>query len=100
MCRHAYTAKWPHTRKHCPNLVANMDEVMMLPELRARYKNKKGNSHLVPVRVKYQDTIYSHNSLAHFWSEWYQLYMDADYPRVMVRFEDLLFYGEEVTNGE
>ena len=102
MCRHAYTSRWPHTKKHCPNLIATADEIEDLPELRAKYlnDNEKDSSHLVPVRVKYQDTVYHHKTLAHFWSEWYQQYIDADFPRIIVRFEDLLFYGEEVTNGE
>jgi hypothetical protein len=75
---------------------------MTHPALRTRHSNALGNKEedLVPVNVKYEDTSDSHLSLAHFWSEWYRLYMDADYPRIIVRFEDLLFYGEEVTEGE
>jgi hypothetical protein len=35
-------------------------------------------------------------SLVHFWSEWYRQYLDADFPRLIVRFEDLLFHPKEM----
>jgi hypothetical protein len=50
-----------------------------------------------PVRVKYSATIVSHKSLPDFWNDWYNDYLAADFPRILVRFEDLLFYGKNVT---
>jgi hypothetical protein len=53
---------------------------------------------VVPIRVSYADDfVVQHDSLAHFWNDWYQLYFNASFPRIIVRFEDLLFYGQEVT---
>lgn len=103
MCRHHYEAWWPHSARHCPNLIATRAELMQLPLLRQKYgyaKDDDEKEYLVPMSIKYADTDYVHLSLAHHWSEWYRLYIDADYPRIMVRFEDLLFYGEEITEGE
>ena len=37
-----------------------------------------------------------YDSLAHMWTEWYQQYVDTDIPRLMVRFEDFLFYRDHV----
>ena len=39
-----------------------------------------------------------HRSLAHLWNDWYSYYVDqADYPFVVVRMEDLVFYPKETT---
>ena len=53
----------------------------------------------VPVHTYYQpDFKTDHDSLVHMWNDWYQQYMNASFPVLIVRFEDLLFHGEEVTN--
>jgi hypothetical protein len=90
MCRHEYAAYWKHTKDHCPNLVPTKQDLEHFPQ--------EQRQPLVPVDVKYsKEFAMSHNSLAHFWSDWYQLYFNATFPRIIVRFEDLLFYGQEVT---
>ena len=92
MCRHTYEAKWSHTNKHCPNLVPTVDD-----KLRYRHLQEKET---VPVTISYSTTKHfnvTHDSLAHHWNEWYNLYFSSSFPRIVVRFEDLLFYGEEVT---
>ena len=37
-----------------------------------------------------------YDSLVDMWSEWNRLYLDADYPRLIIRFEDTLFHAEQV----
>jgi len=37
-----------------------------------------------------------YKSLADMWSEWYQAYLDSDFPRLIIRFEDTLFHAEKV----
>lgn len=88
MCRHPYTVRGLFSERTCPHLVRLKEHnwKSFLPRI-GKYVN---------VRVKYSNTVLHHDSLAHFWNDWYQEYMEADYPRVFVRFEDLLFYGEEV----
>jgi hypothetical protein len=49
----------------------------------------------VPVVVHFNPSA-TFDSLAHLWSEWYRQYFDADYPRLMVRFEDLQFNVKEM----
>lgn len=79
MCKHIYGARWPHNRTACPHVY--MDEF-----------NKPS-----PVRVKYKNTIVNHASLPGMWNDWYNHYLEQEFPRVIVRFEDLLFYGKNVT---
>ncbi|KAG7373880.1 hypothetical protein IV203_012975 [Nitzschia inconspicua] len=102
MCRHHYEMRWPHDESHCPNIIATEEEIRDFPWLSSLYldphnKTRERMEYLVPINIKFQDRRIIYKSLPHFWSEWYHLYLDADYPRIMVRFEDLLFYGKEVT---
>ena len=79
MCKHTYGARWPHNKTTCPNI---QDEDDYGP---------------TPVFVKYAENRVRHNSLPEFWNDWYNEYFATDFPRVFVRFEDLLFYGKNVT---
>ena len=36
--------------------------------------------------------------LVHLWNDWYTEYLEASYPRLLVRFEDLIFYPQQTTN--
>jgi hypothetical protein len=87
-------------------LIATDEDIAEFDWLQAMYWDSQNNTipgleRLVPVSVKYEHNLrHKHKSLAHFWSEWYGEYMDADFPRIMVRFEDLLFYGKEVTESK
>jgi len=93
-CKANYDADWklaPH--KHCPNLVP-------IPRDFATPLRHSTNSKSYKVRVQLHQTGYRHtdqyDSLAHMWSEWHQQYVDADIPRLMIRFEDFLFHRERV----
>jgi len=103
MCRHAYAANWSHNSAHCPNLIATEDDIHNLPGLRKMYGHNRGDEDtekLVPIRISYsKTTIHNHSSFGHWYSEWYNDYLKADYPRLMLRFEDLLFYGKDVTRA-
>lgn len=102
MCRHSYAAYWPHTKiGHCPNLIATEEDIRHFPALRQMYgasgTNATATEKLIPVNVAYNKPLWhNHSSFAHWYSEWYQDYLKADIPRIVVRFEDLLFYGSEV----
>lgn len=85
MCHHPYAAKWHHSDKHCPNLVPNEHDYAIFP-----FPGKN-----IPVRITFskENKIFKKwNSLAHVWSGWNNQYKEADYPRLMVRFEDLVFH--------
>ena len=79
-------AKWHHTSRHCPNLVPNEEDLDLFPYL----------EDLVPVQIKYPEKAEHWDSLAHLWSDWYGQYFHADFPRLIVRFEDLLFNTKEM----
>ena len=97
MCRHSYEARWRHISDHCPNLVANQFD-----------KGKKPGE-IMPVFVKFATkhigdealpdpknrTFIKYDSLLELWNRWYTEWTAAEFPRLMVRFEDLLFHAEE-----
>ena len=93
MCRHHYTATWPHDEhRHCPNLIPDDQD-------RSEFRLRLIGQDTVPVKVNYKgaDIIRHHESLVHFWNEWYKEYLDADFPRIIVRYEDLVFRPKETT---
>jgi hypothetical protein len=67
MCKHPYSAKWEHADDHCPNRI-----------------KKDGSA--VPVSINYPGKTAEWDSLVHLWSDWYNQYLTADYPRLMVRY--------------
>ena len=117
LCRQRYSTHWFHNaREHCPNLVPNeIDWKWYNFTLKYKKKGVHGlfkdpwfrdnlldfanftlNSTVVPVRVRYKSGELFHESLAHMWNEWYHEYIDADFPRIVVRLEDLVFHSKEV----
>ena len=95
MCRNPYTAKWTgmHHQKTCPELKTN-------------------DGTYNPVDVKFGPGSTHHESLGHLWNDWYGEYFysssnstdsqnkkttDAPFPRLMIRFEDIIFFPYEVT---
>lgn len=91
MCRHSYGANWPHDAAHCPNLVPNEIDTALLAE------KKKVPGHSMNVEVKYAEFRQHHDSLAGFWNDWYNDYVKAPFPRLIVRFEDIVFHPKQVT---
>jgi hypothetical protein len=91
ICRIKYKAFWPHNKTgHCPNLISDARDKAQFPILR--------NKTVVPVEVRdNKERVRSHNSLAHFWNDWYNEYAKATFPRIIVRLEDLIFHTKEVT---
>jgi len=90
MCRHKYTAKWSSSFDgHCPNLVPSKQDKTVDSSLLK-------DTDSVKVNVKYSDFIRDHDSLVHMWNDWYEEYIDTvTIPRVLVRYEDLLFFPKE-----
>ena len=71
MCESPYLMKWPHHKDHCPNLVKDPD-------------NDIGVSAWTQWGKVHQRRW---DSLAHVWSEYNGEYFDADFPRLIIRFE-------------
>lgn len=74
MCRHGYTAKWNRTAKNCPNLYTNNT-----------------------VTAKFGPGPSTHDSLAHMWNDWNGAYYDGNVSRLMIRFEDVIFFPKETS---
>ena len=107
MCRHEYGAHWPHDRtKHCPNLLPTSVDYEHVNQLQQNhhprqhpddYTLKLSDSGSIQVTVHYSDFVVVHDSLVHFWNEWYKQYLDVHWPRLLVRMEDVIFYPKQVT---
>lgn len=51
----------------------------------------------MPVKIVFEkDSVRHWDSLVHLWNDWYRQYLEADYPRLIVRFEDLLLQAPAV----
>jgi hypothetical protein len=88
-CIKPYDANWTRPLPHCPNLVPIDDD----------------RGHEIPsyqVTVTTKQTYYNPNltdvydSLGDMWSVWNLGYLNADFPRIFVRFEDVLLHGEKI----
>lgn len=90
MCRSPYATKWRHSSEHCPNLVPNEFD-------RAHYPKVVTNRTAVPVLIDFdRNSTFTWASLVDLWNDWYRQYLEVDYPRLMIRFEDLLFAPEQL----
>lgn len=100
MCTSPYKAKWPHAPIHCPNLVANADDVA-LSTTNEEEENEKVTTttpgRAIPVVLTAQRQR-SFASLLDLWIQWYGEYLDSHAPRLMVRFEDVLIRPDAVVD--
>ena len=79
MCRHEYAAHWKHDKEHCPNFEISEEN----PDL----SNE----------VHYAEFTRHHDSILHLWNDYYNEYLNVPFHRLIVRFEDLIFFPEQVT---
>jgi len=101
MCRHPYETRWRHTQDHCPNLVPNKRDRGREPgKGTMKIKVKFATQHIgdEPIPDRKNKTFIEYNSLVELWNVWYNDWHDASFPRLMVRFEDLLFHAEETVS--
>lgn len=89
MCRYSYAARFfrSENSSHCPNLVPSRQELE-----EARFVERGTN-----VVIRYNSLKATHDSLPDMWNDWYDDYIEADFPRVFVRVEDLVFHARNVT---
>jgi hypothetical protein len=87
-CKASYDLTIPYQRYRCPLLA----QIGSLPYERANVilRTRLGNRWNPTERFP---------SLAHLWSEWYNEYLDADFPRLIIRYEDTLLHAEQVTRA-
>jgi hypothetical protein len=101
MCRHQYESRWIHPPNHCPNLVPNRYDRRRKPgvgtiTLMVKFATKHiGNE---PIPDNKNRTFVNYTSLVDMWNVWYKDWHDVSFPRLMVRFEDLLFHAEDVVS--
>jgi hypothetical protein len=95
MCTNPYSAKWTHHKSHCPALVPNADDIKQYPDLKGKAS--------IPGKVRFGRTDDNNTfteqwpSMAYLWSFWNIAYYEkAEFPSVMVRFEDLIFHPRKL----
>jgi hypothetical protein len=86
LCQQPYLVRWPHSTKHCPNLVPDSSSDGELGR----------DSNSFPVSIPSMTGSKEWPSLAHLWNDYYRDYLTTTTPRLMVRFEDLLFRPKQV----
>ena len=95
LCRHPYSARWKRTKQHCPNLVPNdLDQLHGFVRDIAHEEELKRDG--IPVTIKYSLDATAYSNMVGAWNTWYGDFFDVEYPRVIIRFEDLLLHTEEV----
>jgi len=88
MCRHKYFASWGKSREHCPGLIRSTPDEL---------KQGSRGDHL-RVRMRYiPSNITYYNTLVELWNTWYNDWVYADFPRLIVRYEDVLFNPKYLT---
>lgn len=87
-----YATHWKHTRKHCPNLIPNELDFQHFGKNEATYRNGTA-----AIKVIFSEIQILHwESLIDLYSDYYRQYMEAEYPRLIVRFEDMLLQPKRV----
>lgn len=107
---------WFSTDHHCPNLVATTMDGEVHSRIKTRKFVRNPNKHddpvkvlkgaldgvgfsdgeNVPVKVQFGLVNRTYDSLVHVWNEWYRDHLKADYPKLFVRAEDVIFFPEQV----
>jgi len=103
MCRHSYEARWRHFNGHCPNLVPNKVDKgprgrLPITQKSMAVKVKFATQHIgnEPMPDQKNRTFVEYSSLVDLWNVWYGDWYDVvEFPRLMVRFEDLMFHAED-----
>ena len=82
-CKEPYDVAWDRRATRCPSLLR---------------KRKDGKQELNPVTINWEQTNLTNHytSLIQVWNEWNQQYLQADFPRLMIRYEDQLRHGPRV----
>lgn len=91
MCHEPYATHWHKRPQHCPNLVPDELDRQRFHDLSANLTDAES---AFPVHVIFdKQQIFYWKSLVDLWNDWYRRYLRAKYPRLMVRFEDMVFHG-------
>ena len=98
MCRNPYGAKWSHHDDHCPNLVVNEvdQERFGHRPLHASIAVTTKYTFGTPRKNNIQKFQLHYASLVHLWNDYYREYLDSTSPRLMIRYEDMLYHAPTV----
>lgn len=92
-CKSAYSAHWKHAKNRCPNLFAGEQDHKRWNDL--AFNSTNSTSFQVKVIFDKDDKVFF-DSLVGLWSIWYKRYLNATYPHLIIRFEDMLLQAPAV----
>lgn len=96
MCRNSYGAKWPHHEDHCPNLVANKVDKERFGILNSSIAVTTKYTFGTPRKKNVQKFQVHFASLVDVWNNYYREYLHSTSPRLMIRYEDMLYHAPTV----
>lgn len=95
-CRKHYDARWQNgLPNRCPNFIPTEKERRLL-KLGGPHQNVSHYQVVTSIHQTYYKLNRTYESLAEVWSTFNREYWQADFPRLMVRTEDLIFYPKQV----
>lgn len=81
---------------HCPNLIEE-DAIFEASESEETADLPADLG--VPVHIRWRNYSRHFTSLVDVWNSWYREYYEATFPRLIIRFEDMLFHPEDVVEA-
>eukprot|EP00590_Aulacoseira_subarctica_P005511 CAMPEP_0172423956 /NCGR_PEP_ID=MMETSP1064-20121228/19674_1 /TAXON_ID=202472 /ORGANISM="Aulacoseira subarctica , Strain CCAP 1002/5" /LENGTH=395 /DNA_ID=CAMNT_0013165595 /DNA_START=269 /DNA_END=1456 /DNA_ORIENTATION=+ len=95
LCRNRYAADWEFTMEHCPNLIPNS-----VDKYYGFVKDEEHEKHLtqhgIPLKFEYRLDTVEYSNMAEAWNTWNGDYLNAEFPRLILRFEDLMLHAKSV----
>ena len=102
-CTASYDLEWDrgrYTSSKCPGFVMRNATLEQDGAALASSHSKVVDKHEITFRVEFdllpQKTSVKYPSLAAVWNAFHRQYLDASFPRLLIRFEDTLFYLPEI----
>jgi len=96
-CKASYDVHWVHlgNKGRCPRLVpTDVDRKKFI----LRHDGSTFKIQVQQYQMYYRQRDF-YDSLADYWSQWNNQYMNADFPRLIIRFEDTLFHAETIVEA-
>ena len=90
MCKHSYEARWKHSNSSCMNLNEDKQQKVRVDFEEAPFTSKSGRF------ASKSGRSVEYNSLVDMWNTFYNDYINAEFPHIIVRYEDLLLYADDI----
>ena len=91
-CRHPYFASWD-SGNHCPYIIDKEGQTVKVTETYlTEFEDREDFETELTVHLQNRE----YKSLIDYWKEWNESYYNAAYPRLIIRYEDILFHMQDI----